>query len=240
MADIKFFELNGVNLTPYTLRIEDIQGADAVALNKLGDEFKDPAEKSPGTRKIIWSGNISNEADYLSFRKEVFGNRSKIAKLNLNRQIVIAGLDLRKVVDLQKPENTRIEVTLLAADPREYNTLESTVEQTISASGATINVQSNGEAPTAPEWTITAVGTIVNPVITDLKGDSIEWDGTLNPGDVLSYKEDGSVLLNNVIVEPAGGALLSVNPGPVDFVYSDDSSSSHSCVLKATWRDAFY
>ena len=240
MGDVKFFELNGVNLTPYTLRIEDIQDADVIAMSTIGEEFKDSAEKSPGSRKIIWSGNISNETDYLSFRKEVFGNRSKIAKLNLSRQIVISGLGFRKVIDLQKPENTKIEVTLLAADPREYNVTESIVEKTVLTSETTITVVSDGEAPTTPEWMITAVGTIVNPVITDSKGDSIEWDGTLNPGDVLSYKEDGSVLLNDVVVEPAGGELLSVDPGSTDFIYSDDSSSSHSCILKATWRDAFY
>jgi hypothetical protein len=240
MADVKFFELNGVDLTPYTLRIEDTQSADSGALDKLGTEFKDSLEKSPGTRKIIWSGNISNEADYLRFRKEVFGNQTKTAKLNPNRQIAIAGLDIKKVVDILKPENTKIEVTLLAADPREYNIIESSVEKTISASGTAIIVESNGEAPTTPEWIITATGTIINPVITDPKGDSIEWDGTLNPGDVLSYKEDGSVFLNNVIIEPVGGALISVSPGSTNFVYSDNSSSSHSCTLKATWRDAFY
>lgn len=240
MADVKFFELNGVNLTPYTLRIEDIQSADAGALDKLGTEFKDSLEKSPGTRKIIWSGNISNEADYLRFRKEVFGDQIKIMKLSLDRQITIAGLNIKKVVDILKPENTRIEVTLFAADPREYNVAESSVEKLISTSGTAITVISDGEAPTTPEWTITAIDTIINPVITDPKGDSIEWDGTLNPGDVLFYKEDGSVFLNNVIIEPVGGALISVNPGSTNFVYSDNSSSSHSCTLKATWRDAFY
>jgi hypothetical protein len=49
--DLKLFELNGINLTPFSQKITNLQIADAEALNELGIEIKSIAEMSPGVMK---------------------------------------------------------------------------------------------------------------------------------------------------------------------------------------------
>lgn len=238
--EIKLFELNGVDITPYTHKITDLQEADAEAMASLGDELKLLVEKSPGIRTITWEGNVTNEADYLKLRRHAFGSQQKVLKLSPSRQINLTGLKIKNERDIKEPQKTKLTITLLAADPLEYNVTESSAEKTVTASGDTIIVQNNGEAPTIPEWTITASAQIVNPLISDSEGNKIAWLGILAAGDVLKIRSDGTVTKNGVEQGSAIGMPLAANPGQTIFTYSDDSTSSHSCVLKATWRDAYY
>src|SRR5574341_1831333 len=71
--ELKLFELNGINLTPFSQKITNLQVADAEALNELGIDIKALAETSLGVRTITWTGNITDESTYLEFRKEMFG-----------------------------------------------------------------------------------------------------------------------------------------------------------------------
>jgi len=99
--DLKLFELNGINLTSFSQKITNLQIAEAEALNELGIEIKFLAETSPGVRMITWIGNITDEATYLKFRKEMFGSGAKILKLNPNRQLNIIGLKLEDNLDMK-------------------------------------------------------------------------------------------------------------------------------------------
>jgi hypothetical protein len=238
--DLKLFELNGINLTPYSQKITNLQVADAEALNELGIEIKALAETSLGVRTITWIGNITDEAAYLKFRKEMFGSGSKILKLNPGRLINITGLKAEDNLDMKDASKTNLSLTLFAADPLEYNVLESTAQITVINQGDQITLTNNGEAPTIPEWEITAINQIIHPSITDSEGNTLEWAGTVGAGEVLVFRKDGTVTLNGMTSGGAGGSILRLEPGPNVVTYNDDVNSSHSCVLKATWRDAFY
>jgi len=238
--DLKLFELNGINLTPFSQKIMNLQIADAEALNELGIEIKSMAEISPGIRTITWIGNITDEATYLRFRKELFGSVSKILKLNPNRQLNITGLKAEDNLDLKDASRTNLTLTLFAADPLEYSVQESTAQITVIGQGDQITVTSGGEAPTIPEWEISAIDRIIDPSITDANGNKMGWTGTLDAGDVLIFKRDGTVTLNGISAGSAAGSVLRLFPGSTVITYNDDINSSHSCTLKATWRDAFY
>jgi len=238
--DLKLFELNGINLTPFSQKITNLQIADAQALNELGIEIKSLAEISLGVRTITWIGNITDEATYLKFRKEMFGSGSKILKLNPNRQLNITGLKVEDNLDMKDASKTSLTLTLFAADPLEYSVLESTVQITVIDPGDKITVTNNGEAPTIPDWEISASNTLINPSITDPDGNTLEWIGTVDTGDVLVFRSDGTVTLNGISTGSAAGSILRLSPGSNVITYNDDVNSSHSCTLKATWIDAFY
>jgi hypothetical protein len=238
--DLKLFELNGINLTPFSQKITNLQIAEAEALNELGIEIKSLAEMSPGVRTITWIGNITDEAAYLKFRKEMFGSGSKILKLNPNRQINITGLKAEDNLDMKDASKTNLTLTLFAADPLEYSVLESEASIMVIDQGDQITVTNNGEAPTIPEWEITALNPIIDPSITDANGNTLGWTGVMDAGDVLVFRRDGTVTLNGISVGSAGGSVLRLSPGSTVITCNDDVNSSHSCVLKATWRDAFY
>lgn len=238
--DLKLFELNGINLTPFSQKITNLQIADAEALNELGIEIKSLAEISPGVRTITWIGNITDEATFLRFRKEMFGSSTKILKLNPIRQLNITGLKFEDNLDMKDASKTSLTLTLFAADPLEYSSLESTSQITVIDQGDQITIISNGEASTIPEWEITASNTLINSSITDPNGNTLEWIGTVDAGDVLVFRNDGTVTLNGIGAGSATGSILRLSPGSTVITYNDDVNSSHSCTLKATWRDAFY
>jgi hypothetical protein len=238
--DLKLFELNGINLTPFSQKITNLQIADVEALNELGIEIKSLAETSPGIRTITWIGNITDEATCLRFRKEMFGSGSKILKLNPNRQLNITGLKVEDNLDMKDASKTCLTLTLFAADPLEYSAQESTAQITVINQGDQITVTNNGEAPTIPEWEFTASDKIIAPYITDPDGNKLGWTGAIDAGDVLIFRTDGTVTINGMNIGNASGSVLRIEPGSTIITYNDDVNSSHSCMLKATWRDAFY
>lgn len=238
--DLKLFELNGINLTPFSQKITNLQIADAEALNELGIEIKALAETSLGVRTITWTGNITDEATYLKFRKEMFGPGSKILKLNPSRQMNITGLKAEDNLDMKDASKTNLTLTLFAADTLEYSVLESTAHITVINQEDQITITNSGEAPTIPELEITAIDQIIDPTITDSDGNTLGWTGVVDAGDVLIFKRDGTVILNGMNAGNARGSVLRLAPGSTVITYNDDVNSSHSCVLKATWRDAFY
>jgi hypothetical protein len=62
----------------------------------------------------------------------------------------------------------------------------------------------------------------------------------IDAGDVLIFRTDGTVTINGMNIGNASGSVLRIEPGSTVITYNDDVNSSHSCTLKATWRDAFY
>ncbi len=234
------FELNGIDVTPFTYRINNLQVADAEALGELGIDVKSLGETSLGVRTISWVGNITDESAYLKFRKAMFGSKKKVLKLSPDRQLNITGLKAENNLDLKDAARTGLTLTLFAADPLEYSAAESTAELTVDNQGDQITVTVRGEAPTIPQWEIEAKGQIINPSISDQNGNVLGWTGIIDTGDILLFGNDGSVTLNGEAVDNAGGSPLRLEPGSIIITFEDDVNSSHSCVLKATWRDAFY
>lgn len=238
--EVTFCELNGINLTQFTHKIKEEQTPDMGTIPMLGDEHREFAEDEPGIRRITWEGYISNSGTYLKLRKELFGSAERTLRLNPDRKMTLKSLRFEKTLDIKEPEkNNKIIITMLAADTYEYSVAVQSAQVTVSASPATIEINNTGHAPTTPEWTITATGSIVNPVI-DNGTDEIEWIGTLTAGDALVIKKDGSTTVNGTASTPINDMPLKASSGKTTFTYRDDPDSSHSCILKAEWNDAYY
>ena len=130
-------------------------------------------------------------------------------------------------------------ITMLAADTREYSTTRESSTAAVTSSPADIQLTTEGRAPTTPEWALTAIGTIINPAISN-GADRMEWYGTLNPGDVMVVSKDGAVSINGSRAGNISGTVPEADDGKNTFVYSDDPGSSHECTIEVKWNDAYY
>ncbi|CAG0987602.1 hypothetical protein METP3_02451 [Methanosarcinales archaeon] len=237
--EFKYFELNGINLVQFTHRITDSTEPETDTIPKLGDENRQFARDDRGLRTIIWEGYVSNDETYLNLRKVLFDNTEKILKLHPERKITLLSLGFKKILDIIKPEDSKMTITMLAADTREYSIARNSATMAVTSSPADIQLTSEGRAPTKPEWTLTAIGTIINPGISN-GAERMEWNGTLDPGDVMVISKDGTVSINGSRSGYISGTVPEADAGKNTFVYSDDSSSSHNCTIDVTWNDAYY
>ncbi len=169
----------------------------------------------------------------------LFDNTEKILKLHPERKIMLLSLGFKKILDIIKPEDSKMTITMLAADTREYSIVRDSATVAVTSSPADIQITSEGRAPTTPEWTLNAIGAIVNPAISN-GVDRMEWNGTLNPGDVMVISKDGTVSINGSRAGNISGTVPEVDAGKNMFVYSDDPGSSHNCTVEATWNDAYF
>ncbi|MCE8429813.1 MAG: hypothetical protein J5U19_15680, partial [Candidatus Methanoperedens sp.] len=78
-----------------------------------------------------------------------------------------------------------------------------------------------------------------NPAISNGE-DKMEWNGTLNPGDVMVISKDGTVSINSSRIGNISGTVPEADAGENTFVYSDDPGSSHNCTIVIMWNDAYY
>jgi len=237
--ECKYFELNGINLVQFTHRITDSLEPDTDTIPRLGDENRQFARDDRGLRTIIWEGYISNDEIYLNLRKVLFDNTEKILKLHPERKIMLLSLGFKKMLDIIKPEDSRMTLTMLAADTREYSIIRDSATVAVTSSPADIQIMSEGRAPTTPEWTLTAIGAIINPAISN-GVDKMEWYGMLDPGDVMVISKDGTVSINGNGTGNISGTVPEADAGKNTFVYSDDPGSSHNCTIDVTWNDAYY
>jgi len=205
----------------------------------LGDENRQFARDDRGLRTITWEGYVSNDEIYLNLRKVLFDNTEKILKLHPERKITLLSLGFKKILDIIKPEDSKMTITMLAADTREYSIVRNSAAVAVTSSPADIQMTSEGRAPTTPEWTLTAIGAIINPTIGS-GADRMEWNGTLDPGDVMVVSKDGTVSINGSREGNISGTVPEVDAGENTFVYSDDPGSSHNCIIDVTWNDAYY
>jgi len=237
--ECKYFELNGINLVQFTHRITDSTEPETDTIPKLGDENRQFARDDRGLRTIIWEGYVSNDEIYLNLRKVLFDNTEKILKLHPERKITLLSLGFKKILDIIKPEDSKMILTMLAADTREYSIVRDSATVAVTSSPADIKITSESRAPTTPEWTLTANGTIINPAISNGE-DKMEWNGTLDPGDIMVISKDGTVSINGSRSGNISGTVPEADAGENTFVYGDAESSSHNCTLKTEWNDAYY
>ncbi len=237
--EVKHFELNGINLAQFTHNITDSQEPDTGTIHNMGDENRQFAQDDRGLRTIIWEGYVSNDDTYLNLRKVLLDNTVKVLKLHPERKITLLSLGFKKRLDVRKPEDSKMIITMLAADTREYSIVQDSATAAVTSSPAEIQLTTEGSAPTTPEWTLTAIGTIINPAISN-GAERMEWNGRLDPDDVMVVSKDGTVSINGSRSGNISGTVPEADAGKNTFVYSDDSSSSHNCTIEVTWNDAYY
>ncbi|MFH1322469.1 MAG: hypothetical protein ABIH80_01365 [Methanobacteriota archaeon] len=82
----------------------------------------------------------------------LFDNTEKILKLHPERKITLLSLGFKKILDILKPENSKITITMLAADAREYSIVRDSATVAVTSSPTDIQLTSEGCAATMPEW----------------------------------------------------------------------------------------
>ncbi len=237
--EVKHFELNGINLAQFTYSITDSQEPETDTIPNMGNENRQFSKDDRGLRTITWEGYVSNDETYLNLRKALFDNTMKVLKLHPERKITLLSLGFKKRLDVNKPEDSKMTITMLAADTREYSTVRASATVALTSSPADIQLTTKGRASTTPEWTLTAIETIINPAISN-GADRMEWYGTLNPGDVMVVSKDGAVSINGSRSGNISGTVPEADAGENTFVYSDDPGSSHNCTIEVSWNDAYY
>jgi hypothetical protein len=145
-------------------------------------------------------------------------------------------LTVKKRLDVKKPEDSKMTITMLAADTREYSTIQASATAAVTSSSADIQLTTKGSASTTPEWTLTAIGAIIKPVISS-GADRMEWNGTLDPGDVMVVSKDGAISINGSRSGNISGTVPEADAGKNTFIYGDDPGSSHNCTIEVTWND---
>ncbi len=237
--EVKYFELNGINLAQFTYSITDSQEPETGTMPNMGDENRHFAQDDRGLRTIIWEGYVSNDETYLNLRKALFDSTVKVLKLHPERKITLLSLGFKKKLDVKKPEDSKMTITMLAADTREYSIEQSSATASITSSPTEIQITSKGRAPTTPEWKLTTIGTIINPAISN-GADKMEWFGVLNPSEVMFISKDGAVSVNGSGAGNISGTVPEAGAGENTFIYGDDTGSSHNCEIEVTWNDAYY
>ncbi len=81
--------------------------------------------------------------------------------------------------------------------------------------------------------------TIINPAISNGE-ERMEWNGTLDPSDVMVIFKDGTVSINGSMMGNISGTVPEADAGKNMFVYSDEPDSSHNCTIEVKWNAAYY
>ncbi|GMW01796.1 MAG: hypothetical protein AMXMBFR84_29330 [Candidatus Hydrogenedentota bacterium] len=133
------------------------------------------------------------------------------------------------------------QLVLEAKDPHEESVAEIALNWTIDASGDTLSVTAMGNVFSEPRITLTAVGDLVNPALSDGTR-QIAYSGTALAGSVLVF--DGpakSVRLNGDDVTPyATGEFPTIAPEGTVLTFFDDTASAHQAQAVVAFRDRWW
>ena len=130
---------------------------------------------------------------------------------------------------------------LAARDPFEESTALHSAAWPITASGATLDLSTSGNAPALLAARLTAAGTIVNPSFSDGTR-TLVYNGTLSTGNVLEFDGVlGTVSLNGDDVLPyVSGVFPQIDPAGSTLTYVDDAASSHDADVTVEYRDRWW
>ncbi|MEK7794075.1 MAG: hypothetical protein AAB353_06080 [Candidatus Hydrogenedentota bacterium] len=173
--------------------------------------------------------DAASEADYsaeLSLRP---GRRLYVRRRKFQREISLGPLVGSFVLELE------------ASDPFEVSSAETVVNWTIAASGATKAATSAGNVEARPVIAVTAVGSLVNPMISD-GVNSILYEGVVeNAKTLVIDSENTAVTLDGEDVTPyTQGEFPVIAPEGTTLTYTDGASSSHTANATITFRDRWW
>ncbi len=133
------------------------------------------------------------------------------------------------------------ELKLSARDPFEESTALHSVAWPVTASGATLELTTSGNATTRLVIALVAAGTIINPTFSD-GVHTIAYNGALSTGDALVFDgTEGVVTLNGDDVLPyVSGVFPELDPDGATLTYTDDPASSHDADVTVEYRDRWW
>lgn len=130
---------------------------------------------------------------------------------------------------------------LSARDPFEESIAETSLSWTIAASGATLGATALGTMDARPIISLTAIGTLVNPVLSDGMR-TMAFSGTVSSGQALVFDASaGRVTLASVDVTPyTTGEFPRIAPEGTTLVYTDHPTSSHTATASVRFRSRWW
>ncbi len=130
---------------------------------------------------------------------------------------------------------------LVARDPFEESTAETLLNWTIAASGATLSVTALGSTDAQPVITLTASGTLIDPVLSDGMR-MMTFTGTVGTGQALVFDAPlGRVTLAGADVTPyTTGEFPRLGPEGTTLTYTDASGSSHTAAATVRFRSRWW
>ena len=153
------------------------------------------------------------------------GRRLLVSRTEFTREVARGGLVASFVLKLA------------ARDPFEESTAESSVAWSITASGDTKALSTDGEVFALLKISLVASGTVVDPCFSDgTRG--MTYSGEIADGETLVFDGPGGrVTLEGEDVTPyVDGLFPRVAPGGATLTYTDDASSSHGASVTVAHR----
>jgi len=130
---------------------------------------------------------------------------------------------------------------LAARDPFEESSAETVLNWSIAASGATLSVTPLGTTDARPVITLTASGTLIDPVLSDGVR-SMAFAGSVGSGEALVFDaRTGRVILAGVDVTPyTTGEFPRLAPEGAILTYTDAVASSHAAAATVRFRSRWW
>lgn len=207
---------------------EEIGGRDARVIQIKGviDECTSLALLEAELDQILAAASEEEDNAILTLRT---GRRLLVRRTGFSREILRGALTGSFVIDLE------------AKNP--YEEAESLTEVTwsISSSGATKALSTNGNVFALPTVTLVASGAVVEPSFSDGTR-SIAYTGEIGDGETLVFDAaQGVATLEDEDVAPyTTGLFPQIAPGGSTFTYTDDDDSSHTASVTITYRDRWW
>lgn len=128
-----------------------------------------------------------------------------------------------------------------AKEAFEESAASSSVNWTVTTSGATKNVTTSGNVFSLPSITLVATGAVVNPSFSDGER-TISYSGTVADGETLVFDAVACVVtLEGSDVTPyTAGIFPRIAPEGTTLTYVDDATSSHTAAVTVTYRDRWW
>lgn len=199
-------------------------------------------------RHITISGLIIGESDVASIEAKLDAildaasvkDYSSVLSLRAGRQLYVRRARFDRTVEGNHLVGS-FSLVLLAKNPKEESTSETSASWNVSVSGATQAITPGGNTSTRPRFTLVATGTLVHPSISDGTR-TITYEGIVADGETLVF--DGpnaaATLEGNDVTPYTTGLFPEATPEGTTLTYSDDGSSSHTASITIAHRDQWW
>jgi len=160
--------------------------------------------------------------------------------IRTGREITVERTEMSRRVDAAERIGS-FTLRLAAADPFERSSTVTEEPWSITSSGDTRLVETDGNVYSEPLIEMVASGDVVNPTFSDGER-TIQYLGTVADGETLAI--DGAArtvtLENDDVLPYTTGEFPRVGPEGTTLTYTDDASSSHTASVTVSYRDRWW
>lgn len=216
------------NHTAVQEKLEEVGGRDerVITLKGLITGLADIAAIEAALDALLDAASVEDYSAPLSIRP--------------GRRFLVRRNEFRREIDVAKQVGA-FTLELHARQPFEQSDSETAVVWAIAASGATAAVSTAGNVEALPRIEITAIGDLVNPVVSD-GANTIAYAGIVGDGETLTFDATTrTATLENIDVTPyTTGEFPRITPEGTTLTYTDDAASTHTAAATIHYRDRWW